>query len=150
MPSFLRRCPSGYHKRAAPRLNPSSHLCLCRWTWPWDRTSSWSPHSPSRRRRPRSLCLRHISSVLGCRSRPWRSGILLRRIRSQMAALKQKPGMNGVLTDLRWRNRENSAEVSLYSIYRYLSWQPGKGWLVWSQRIYGVKMYLNKWVWAFG
>lgn len=41
------------------------------------------------------------------------------------------------------RDRKKSADVSLYSIYRYLSWKPGKWRLVWFQRIYGVKMYLK-------
>lgn len=79
----------------------NSYLCPCRWIWPSDRTSFWSPHSRPRRHRPRSPCLRRISSVPGCRSHPWHSGIPPRCIRSQMAALKQKSGGIEFLTALR-------------------------------------------------
>ena len=44
-----------------------SYLCLCRWTWPWDHTSSWCPHKQPRHCRPHSPCPRHTSNALGCR-----------------------------------------------------------------------------------
>lgn len=46
-----------------------------------------------------------------------------------MAALKQKAAANEALADLRRGDRENSADVLLYSVYRYLSCKPGNdGW----------------------
>lgn len=96
------------------------YLCLCRWIWPWGRTFFWCPRSVSRRSRPHSPCLRHISSVLVCRSHLWHSGIPLHCTQSQMAALKQKSH-----TDYRFTDLQPMAKADLlfyiFYCYKYLS-----------------------------
>ena len=49
-------------------VNPT-HLCSCRWTWPWGRTSSACPGSWPRHCRPRSPCRCRSASVPECTSR---------------------------------------------------------------------------------
>lgn len=96
------------------------YLCLCRWIWPWGRTFFWCPRSLSRRSRPHSPCLRHISSVLVCRSHLWHSGIPLHCTQSQTAALKQKSH-----TDYRFTDLQPMAKADLlfyiFNCYKYLS-----------------------------
>lgn len=90
------------------------YLYLCRWTWPWGRTSFWYPRSLSRRSRPHSPCLRHTSSVLGCRFHLWRSGIPLRCTRSQMAALKTNVIQQFRSTADCFEQRHHSIELLFY------------------------------------
>ena len=99
-----------------------SYLCLCRWTWPWDHTSSWCPRKPPRRSRPHSPCPRHTSSAPGCRFHLRDSGTPPRCTQWQGAKLtdrKQKliviqfPPSKHMLSDS-WENLWQTISIHMF------------------------------------